>query len=512
MRLRYLFFLPLTAIAVLAQAPASFSASSQQSPSPGYVTPSFNANARNVILDAVVTDKKGNAVTGLTRNDFVIREDNAPQEVQSFDAVTAGTSVEDAAPHTILLLDELNTHFEDMAYTRYSINRLLHHDGVKLEQPTALYILTNDGLRVLQNYTRDAAAIDRALGSHQPVLSWRLRRNLYLALDRINISITALQQIAIASTGVPGHKNIVWISPGLPILSTLEITADSEKQLFDSIRHLSNQLLRARVSIYSVDPRGIQGASVPAARAITNNFLYTAYLNGLSHANDAAFGNLAIQTLATQTGGHAFFGRNDVDREIATSLTDGNTYYTLAYSPSNRNFHGEFRKIRISVINRPDLNVQTRDGYYAMPEGPAANPKRQLQELAGALLTPIPYNGVPIPISFSKLVKSPAPHVAVRLVVLTTSLSWTSDAKGVFSAQVTIAGADKDKHGSWKARAIRVYTVSLPDGATPSSATETSVKFEMPYSKSDHLRFVVRDDGSGRTGSSEIELRPANAS
>ncbi|MFL6307717.1 MAG: VWA domain-containing protein, partial [Candidatus Sulfotelmatobacter sp.] len=255
MRLRYLFFLPLTAIAVLAQAPASFSASSQQSPSPGYVTPSFNANARNVILDAVVTDKKGNAVTGLTRNDFVIREDNAPQEVQSFDAVTAGTSVEDAAPHTILLVDELNTHFEDMAYTRYSVNRMLHHDGIKLEQPTALYILTNDGLRVLQNYTRNPAVIDAALRSHQPVLSWRLRRNLYLALDRINISITALQQIAIASTGVPGHKNIVWISPGLPILSTLEITADSEKQLFDSIRHLSNQLLRARVSIYSVDPR-----------------------------------------------------------------------------------------------------------------------------------------------------------------------------------------------------------------------------------------------------------------
>jgi hypothetical protein len=146
-----------------------------------------------------------------------------------------------------------------------------------------------------------------------------------------------------------------------------------------------------------------------------------------------------------------------------------------------------------------------------MPEGPAANSKRELQELAGALLTPIPYNGVPIPISFSRLVKSPSPHVAVRLVVPITSLSWTSDAKGVFSAQITIAGADKDKHGSWKARAIRAYTVSLPDGATPSSGTQTSVQFEMPYGKSDHLRFVVRDDGSGRTGSSEIELRPANA-
>jgi VWFA-related protein len=512
MRLRYLFFLPLITIAALGQTPASPSASSQQSPSAGYVTPLFNATSRNVILDAVVTDKKGNVVTGLTRNDFVIREDNAPQEIQSFDAVTAGASAEDAAPHTILLIDELNTRFQDMAYTRYSVNRLLAHDGVKLDQPTALYILTNDGLHVLQNYTRDPAAIDAALRSHKPVLSWRLRRNFYLALDRINISMTALQQIAIASTGTPGHKNIVWISPGLPIFSLLELTADSEKQLFDSIRHLSDQLLKARISIYSIDPRGVEGSFAPAPRNITNNLLFTAYLNGLSQANDAAFGNLAIQTLATQTGGHAFFGRNDVDREIATSLTDGNTYYSLAYSPANKNFHGEFRKIKISVINRPDLKVQTRDGYYAMPDGAAADPRRALQELAGSLLTPIPYSGVPIPGSYTKLVKSPAPHVAVRLVIPSTSLSWAPDAKGVLSAELTIAGADQDKHGSWKARVAHVYTVSLPSGTTPSPATETSVKFEMPYRDSDHLRFVVRDDASGHIGSSEINLDPTKTS
>jgi VWFA-related protein len=256
MRLRYLFFLPLTAIAVLAQTPAR-SSSSQQSPSSGYVAPFFNATTRNVVLDAVVTDKKGNVVTGLTRNDFVIREDNAPQEIQSFDAVNGGTSAEDAAPHTILLVDELNTRFQDMAYTRYSVNRLLHHDGVKLDQPTALYILTNDGLQVLQNYTRDPAAIDAALRAHGAVLPWRLQHNFYLALERIDISMVALQQIAIASTGVPGHKNIVWISPGLPVFGDLQNDADAEKQLFDLIRHLSDQVLKARISIYSVDPRGV---------------------------------------------------------------------------------------------------------------------------------------------------------------------------------------------------------------------------------------------------------------
>jgi VWFA-related protein len=514
MRLLYVLCLPFLVIPLLAQTPALSSTSSQQSPPVGYAAPLFNATARNVILDAVVTDKKGNVVTSLTCNDFAIREDNTPQEIRSFDAVTAGTSTEDATPHTILLVDELNTRFEDMAYTRYSVNHLLHHDGVKLDQPTALYILGNDGLHVLENFTRDPASIDAALRSHRAVLPWRLQRNFYLGMERINISMSALQQIAIASTGVPGHKNIVWISPGLPIFSMLEMSADGEKQLFDSIRHLSDQLLKARISIYSVDPRGVEGNFTPSYFA-SNNFAYAAYLSGLAQANNAAFGNLAIQTLATQTGGHAFYGRNDVDREIATSLTDGNTYYTLAYSPANKDFHGEFRKIKITVIHRPDLKVQTRDGYYAMPDNQTVDPKRELQELAGSLLTPIPFNGVPIPISYTRLVKLPALHVTVRFVVPSASLSWTPDAKGRFSAQVTIAAADKGKHGKrgvWKPTMLRSYTVSLPDGTAPSAATQTSVKFEMPYRDSDHLRFVVRDDASGRIGSSEIMLDPSRAS
>jgi hypothetical protein len=75
-----------------------------------------------------------------------------------------------------------------MAYTRYSVNRLLHRDGVKLDQPTALYILSNDGLHVLQTFTRDPASIDAALSSHKAVLPWRLQGNFYRGVERINKS------------------------------------------------------------------------------------------------------------------------------------------------------------------------------------------------------------------------------------------------------------------------------------------------------------------------------------
>jgi VWFA-related protein len=509
MRLLYVVCLPLTALSLFAQSPAPSSVSSQQSSSSRYAVPQFNATTRNVVLDAVVTDKNGDVVTGLTRDDFVIREDNTPQTIQSFDAVRGGSSAEDASPHTILLVDELNTHFADMAYTRYSVNRLLHHDGVKLDQPTALYILSNDGLHVLQSYTRNPATIDAALRAHKASLPWRVQRNFYLGLERINISMEALQQIAVANTGMPGHKNVVWISPGLPIFGAVDMTADSEKELFDSIRRLSDQLLKARISIYSVDPRGVQ---IKPALFGNNNFAYAAYLSGLTQTNDAAFGNLAIQTLATQTGGHVFYGRNDVDQEIATSLRDGSSYYTLAYSPSNKNFHGEFRKIRISVIQRPELKVQTRDGYYAMPAGETVSLKRQQDELVNSLLTPIPFNGIPLPLSYTQVNKSPAPHIRIRFVISSASLSWTPDATGRPSAQITVAAADKSKHGPWKASQLHVYTVFMPEGTSPSAKVETSVSFEMPYRNSNHLRFVVRDDASGHIGSSEINIDPATIS
>jgi hypothetical protein len=111
---------------------------------------------------------------------------------------------------------------------------------------------------------------------------------------------------------------------------------------------------------------------------------------------------------------------------------------------------------------------------------------------------------------------APLFNATTRNVILDAVVTdRTSDAKGRLSAQITIAAADKGKHGkhgAWQPSVLHVYTVSLPDGVAPSPATQTSVNFEMPYRDSDRLRFIVRDDASGRVGSSEITLNPAKTS
>jgi VWFA-related protein len=510
MRLLHLYFLPLTALSLFAQTatpPAPSSASSQQSTSAGYAGPLFNATTRNVVLDAVVTDNKGNVITGLTRNDFRVREDGAPQQVLSFDAIAAGTGSAEARPHTILLVDEMNTRFEDMGYVRYSIDKLLRH-GPQLDQPTALYILGNDGLHILQDYTLDPAAIEQALRQHKSVLPWRLDTGYDGAQDRIDRSLTAAQQIAIANGGVPGHKNIVWISPGFPIASTLQLDAKGQEELFDVLRRLSDQLLTSRFSVYSVDPRGVIANDVTVTRASTN-MQFSAYLNSMSAANQVTFGDLAIQTLAQQTGGHSFSGRNDVDREIAAGISEGNTYYTLSYSPANRNFDGKYRTIKVTVNDRPGYTIHAREGYYAIPDGQPISPERRMQELISSLYMPLAYTGIPILTATSRMDHE---QVSVRCLVPTSALTWTPDTQGHLKASISVAAADQDKHGHWQQSVGRVYTLSLPDGKAPSPTLSTNVSFDLPYHHATRVRFVVRDDTSGRIGSSEIKLDPSRTS
>jgi hypothetical protein len=108
---------------------------------------------------------------------------------------------------------------------------------------------------------------------------------------------------------------------------------------------------------------------------------------------------------------------------------------------------------------------------------------------------------VPIPSTYSRIDHQ---RLIVQASVATASLSWTSDAQGHLKSTISVVAARQDKHGHWQQKTGRVYSLALPDGATPSQKLFTSVTFEMPYSPSDRVRFVVRDDASGRIGSSEI--------
>ncbi len=448
----------------------------QQTSVPTGATTVLKADTRSVILDVLVTDASGHPVTGLTRSDFLIREDNTPQETRSFEAISPGAAPSESTPRTILLLDTMNTRFEDTAFARYSIDRLLHHSGAQLDHPTALYVLTSQGLEIAQPLTRNPAAIDAALRAVPASLPWRLSNDRDSMLDRINLSVTALRQIALANLGVPGHKNLVWISPGFPLWSALNFNQTGRQRVTDQLTHLSNQLLEARISIDSVDPRGFL-PPVTAELALLGrrqqqqpqqNNVFNAYLVSLGDSNRFNFGDFAIQTLAGQTGGHIFYGRNDVDVALAASIRNAGAYYTLSYAPANRAFHGEFRKVQISLAHPSGLQVKTRDGYYALADDPSATATHRFDELGASLFAPLDYHAIPILLTDARRTGKTI-TLSVRLLVPSVALSWQPDAQGSgLVSTLMLATADRNRNGKWRQNLVKPYHVTLPAGVAPS--------------------------------------------
>ena len=513
-RLRYLLLLPAASLLLyktsLAQSSPSMNqqgASVPDTQSAG--PPLFNAVTRAVVLDVVAEDKGKHPFRGLTKEDFHLTEDGQPQEIASFEAIEPRRSTRphdlSGLPHTILLIDEMNTRFQDLAYARYSMQKLLSASKA-LDDPTALLALTNKGLMVLQDYTRDPNQLKTALEHHRPAIPWRLGQGVEGAGERISISFRSLHSIAIANLGSGRRNNLVWISPGFPIFIADGISADMQKKLFDDIRLLSDELLRARMTIYTVDPRGVgMGRRSPFDSRIRTSDEAAS----LTRDKQIAFSDLALTTLSNETGGHSFYGHEDVDREIASSISEGENYYTLSYYPADHNFNGSFRKVKLTVA-KPGLVAHTRDGYYALATPAPPTDKETATNLAYALMDPLSFASIPVHLAKVTLSAS-EPQGQFGIAIEAKALQWDAAANGTVQCHLDIASADFASDG----RPVHLVThpFSFVLRSTPEDAkrrvVDLSVKLAVDR-PAHRVRILVRDRATGYMGSADVTSFPAD--
>ena len=460
-----------------------------------------------------MTDAYKRPVSGLSKKDFVLLEDGAPQNIASFEATDAThtQSAAIAAPQTILLIDELNTRFEDIAFARYSIRKLLKQGGGNLNQPTALMALSDLGIVVLQDYTRDAQLLEAALEHHRNGFSWRLEHGFYAAIGRLNMSLGALQQLAMASEGAPTRKNIVWISAGLPLFSSKSIDISDREKLFAAIKKLSDHLLQARVSVYTVDPRGV-GNGITGSNVIDTRGQFDAYVQSLASEDQLSFGDIALQSLATQTGGRALFGRNDVDAEVASSITDGDTYYTLSYSPSNHKFDGGFRRIQVA-LPRTDLHSRTRNGYYALPEPAPLDDQESSYQLMQALVSPLQFTGISILECVVGTAPSKKNTTELKLTIDGNHLTWHKMPNGDLHTSLDIAAAELSPKRTLNHYISREYDFAISAQKT-ATMQRNLLRVNLKFQKGDlsqPVRVVALDIASGRIGSSDLSNQTSNS-
>lgn len=488
-----------------------------QSNSPGLsdAQTTLHVITRLVVLDVVVTDRKGHLIDRpLTRDDFTIVEDKQVQTIRNFEPPSTHKMPADGrenivhsaadlskigdAPVTILILDELNSRFEDMSYGRQMMVKYLQSQPQVLKQPTVLLLATNNTFQQLHDYTQDRDALIAIVKHHMPEYPRKLYAAGPAAVERIAQTLAALQQIAEASMGTPGRKNIIWVGNGFPSVGLVALDTPEAEQVETAFRRITVRLMAARITMYTIDPTANSTATVD----IENPDDLAAAI-GSAGTSPFDNGSVSFTQLAPATGGLAYSGRNDLNNIIAEGIDKGQDYYTLTYTPTdNSNDPAAYRNIRV-IMKDPNLVATTRNGYY--PETAAdMNPvldqtmkEKQVVanlklDLSAALTSTISYNGL-------KITAQPSAHGVYRIHVAANGIGWFESDSGQHE-EVTLAAAWYDARGNIIGHTMseQVYQ------RQPNSADAIySIPISIPPGTA-RLRFVVRDAFNGRMGTFDL--------
>ncbi|MGB8771805.1 MAG: VWA domain-containing protein [Candidatus Korobacteraceae bacterium] len=348
----------------LASSPAVARQDSHEGPSEALASvPPGNANHR-ITLDVVVADRSGHALAGLQQQDFTLLDDKQPQKIVSFHAVAGASATADPPVEVILVVDEVNTSFRNVEIERQQIQKLLSQNGGELVRPVSIVFFSDAGATIRNTPSRDGKTLIADLNQNKNALRTSGRaQGFYGAVDRLNLSLRALGQLADYEAARPGRKLVVWISPGWPLFSgpNVELSSKDQQQLFNSIVAVSDELRRARITLYDVDPLGMED------EVGVRTSYYKDFVKGVSAARQVRVGNLALQVLAYQSGGLVLNSNNDVAGEIATCIADANAFYVLSFDGAVGDAPNEYHALEIK-IDKPGLAARTRSGYYAQPE------------------------------------------------------------------------------------------------------------------------------------------------
>lgn len=493
----------------------------QAAPAPATPAPyTLKISSRRVVLDVIVLDKAGKPVRGLDSSQFTVLENNVPQTLRSFEESTPAAAGVDAKtinntedlrkfggtrPVDIIVFDELNSKFEDMAYSRNMVEKFINRQPEKLPVPTQLLAAGDTHFAVLQDYTQNRKDLLDALNKHMPQYPWQMMRDNSSgegALERMAQTLGVLSQIADASSGTPGRKNVIWIGTGYPGVDTTTMDEDDQAKMLPAIKTVTSRMMASRVTLYVVDPTGVHGVQQDAGADPDGNPDASAPSSLLGPFN----GPLDFTSFASATGGEVFSERNDLDGAIDEGLHEAANYYTLSYAPTdNSDIDTKFRKIRI-VMKDKSLHAVTRNGYFPGPAPIEAAPQPKQKssdqlkwDMASAAQTNLVYNGLDL--------RPQATPQGYTLAVVARDLTWTDAADGSRTADVTVMAIAYDAKGKQLRHESQELheKIGSKDNIEQGQRAGFSFAFHAP-AKTARIRFVMRDSGNGKMGSSEVHV------
>ncbi len=351
--------------------------------------PTFRSGVDLIEVDVIVTDRQGNPLRDLTKDDFEILEDGRSQTVRTFSLVDlpvpARTSTPqpgrlDLAPDTatndrpegrtyVLLLDSPSTTDSPLGSTLVprlkQLARQFLGEAIRPGDDVAVVHVqgsTTDG----QGFTTNHALIDRSIDRYGRGLAAGTVSSLQERVTRTLATYKAIEDLSDRLGTLGGRrKTIVWMGGQIDVFPELygedcrtpdcriDPRASAAGILHAALRDALQAAARNNVAVYPVDPAGLTTAL----------------------GRDEVIRQSSLRLVAEDTGGIATVNTNNFADAYTAIVRDASTYYLLGYSPDRDDpKDSSFRGISVRV-RRPDVTVRARRGYYATSNStPASKP------------------------------------------------------------------------------------------------------------------------------------------
>ncbi|HET6976878.1 MAG TPA: VWA domain-containing protein [Pyrinomonadaceae bacterium] len=312
-----------TALSVSAQKPKA-----SPSPTPAAENPQGieKIAIRRVRLPITVTDKKGNFVPGLTKNDFVILEDKTQQTIETFsDDLSQTTPL-----YVAVLMDTSPSTAGKLKFQQESAMNFIQ-TVIKPRKDRVLFATFDDQINLLQDFTDKLDLLDKAVyGVKKMGTQTALFDAVWQFCDE-------------KMRTVPGRRVLLVVTDGEDTYSRA------------NIRDAIDIAQRTETTIFAISTKAGFLATVPGVEA-----------GQIADKKDKD-----LLTLAEETGGTAFFTGDmlSLERSFTKISKELRAQYLVTYNPTNKSYDGSFRKIDVRLADgHNELKVRTKRGYKAIAD------------------------------------------------------------------------------------------------------------------------------------------------
>jgi VWFA-related protein len=509
----------------------------------------FHAESDLVLVNVTVRDKNGNFVQGLKPESFTILEDNKPQKILSFDVenvdavpaldvtqakplpepASASTAPAPSAATTAAQFKDrrLIVLFFDLSAMEpdeidHAVTSAEHYVDTQMAPADLVSIVSlGSSLLVNQEFTTDHDLLKKQLQAFssgsgqgfeegttgttegmpdtgQPFTADDTEYNIFNTDRRLE----ALRSVAEKLAYVQQKKSLIYFSSGM---DRTGIENQSE------LRAAVNAAVRSNLAIYTMDMRGLQ-ALVAGGEAQNASLRGVSAYSGQSTLN-ALNSNFTTQetlvTLASDTGGRAFLDSNDFSKIFKGVQQDTSTYYLLGYHSTNPARDGRYRRIVVKMnekSNVPGVKIDYRRGYYAPADFKHSTPDDKERQLEEELASELPATDLPLYLGVAYFrLEGNKFFVPISLVVPGSQIPFVRSSDHD-KATLDVIGMvlDSEHHPLNRIRDTMKLAVN-----TSTEVQKKNVQYDTGMSLLTgkyHLKFVVRENQTGRMGSFETDI------